>query len=93
MHLLLLRVELHLPFCHSLKEKRGIIKPLLNDLRADFNISVAEIDHHDVWQSSALAIVGVSGLREALERMERQVVEHLDTLEGVQVGEIAREWL
>jgi hypothetical protein len=37
--------------------------------------------------------VGVSGLREALERMERQVVEHLDTLEGVQVGEIAREWL
>jgi uncharacterized protein YlxP (DUF503 family) len=53
------QVKLHLPGCGSLKEKRGLIKPLLARLHREFNVAAAEVDHQDVWQSSELAIVVV----------------------------------
>ncbi len=42
-----LTVHLHLPTSASLKEKRGRIKPLMNRLRREFNVSVAEMDLQD----------------------------------------------
>lgn len=54
------RVELHLPGNGSLKEKRGQLKPLLNRLRREFNLATAEVDLHDVWQSSVIGLVTVS---------------------------------
>jgi uncharacterized protein YlxP (DUF503 family) len=54
------RLQLHLPGCGSLKEKRARLKPLLARLHREFNVAAAEVDLHDVWQSAALAIVAVS---------------------------------
>lgn len=53
-------VRLYLPGVASLKEKRGVLKPLLTQLRRQFEVAVAEVEHHDVWQSSGIAIVAVS---------------------------------
>lgn len=55
-----LTIRLHLPGCSSLKEKRGRIKPLVARLHREFNISVAEMGLHDVWQDAAIscAMVG-----------------------------------
>lgn len=93
MHILLLQCELHLVDCHSLKEKRAIIKPLLNELRRDFNVSVAETEHHDVWQSAVLAMVAVGQIRSALERMEREILERIEINPHLQLVECQREWL
>lgn len=53
-------IELHIPGCRSLKEKRFVIKSLRDRLRSRFNISVAEIDHQDLWQRSTIAIAAVN---------------------------------
>ncbi|KPJ54488.1 hypothetical protein AMJ39_00250 [candidate division TA06 bacterium DG_24] len=53
-------VELHLPECRSLKNKRQVIKALKERLRKKFNISVAEVDHNDLWQSAVLGIAVVA---------------------------------
>ncbi len=53
-------LHLYLPGVASLKEKRGIIKPLLHQLRKRFEIAAAEIEHHDVWQTSDIGIVAVA---------------------------------
>lgn len=55
------RVRLHLPGCHSLKEKRGRLKPLLARLPREFNVAVAETDLQDVWQSAEIGLVTVAG--------------------------------
>jgi len=55
------RWELHLPGCHSLKDKRRIVKSLKDRLHARFNVSAAEVDHQDVWQRASLAAAIVSG--------------------------------
>ena len=53
-------VELHLPDVGSLKGKRHVLKGLKERVRARFEVSVAEVDHHDMWQRATLAIAYVS---------------------------------
>jgi len=53
--------ELSLAGCHSLKDKRRVIKSLKDRLHARFNVSAAEVDHQDSWQRAALAVSVVSG--------------------------------
>lgn len=55
-----LTIELHLPGCRSLKQKRGTIKPILAGLHKRYNVSAAEIDLHDLHTSAVLACVVVS---------------------------------
>lgn len=53
-------VELHLPAVGSLKDKRHVLKGLKERVRARFEVAVAEVDHHDLWQRATLAVVYVS---------------------------------
>ena len=59
----LLTIDLHLPGRSSLKEKRFVVNSVKTKLRQRFNVSVSEVDHHDKWQRTVLAIVtvGVDG--------------------------------
>ncbi|MCZ6759052.1 MAG: DUF503 domain-containing protein [Gemmatimonadetes bacterium] len=47
--------DLHLAGCASLKDKRRIVKSIKNRLHNEFNVSVAETDHHDLWQRCELS--------------------------------------
>ncbi len=58
----LLTLELHIPDAQSLKDKRQVLRSLKDKLRRQFNVAVAELDHHDVWQRS------VVGRGDAFER-------------------------
>lgn len=60
-------IYLHLPGCHSLKEKRGRLKPFIANLRHRFNVSVSEIDKNDAWQQSIIGCAMISNDRIALE--------------------------
>ena len=55
-----LTLELYLPLTGSLKEKRGIVKPLIARLRRDYNVSVCEADGQDVRSRAVLEVVCVS---------------------------------
>lgn len=93
MHILLMEMELHLPNCHSLKEKRSVIKPLLNELRRDYNVSASEVDAHDVWQSAVIAVVCVAGMRGACEENERDVLNVVETHAEAQLAAYKSQWL
>jgi uncharacterized protein YlxP (DUF503 family) len=53
-------VELHLPDVDSLKGKRHVLHGLKQKVRARFEVAVAEVDHHDMWQRATLAVAYVS---------------------------------
>ena len=59
--------ELHLPGCHSLKEKRGILKPLTTRLGKTLNVSVAETAYQDLWQRAEVACAAVASDRRVAE--------------------------
>lgn len=52
----ILTVELHFPEAGSLKAKRQHLRSAKASLRNRFGASVAEVDHHDLWQRAALTI-------------------------------------
>lgn len=54
------KIKLNIPYCHSLKEKRQILKPLFNSLNKNFNIAIAETENHNFWQSTEIGIVTVN---------------------------------
>lgn len=65
---------------HSLKEKRSVLKSLMNRLRQRYNVSIAELDHHDVWQRTKLGIAIVSNERVHAEQVVQRVLEDIDTI-------------
>ena len=52
----ILTVELYFPENGSLKGKRKYVKAAKAQLHERFGASVAEVDHHDLWQRSTLAV-------------------------------------
>ena len=56
----ILSAELHFPEAHSLKEKRSYLRSAKAQLANRFGASVAEVDHHDVWQRARLTLAFVA---------------------------------
>lgn len=81
----LLEAELHLPLCHSLKDKRGILAKTLNHLRKTHPVSVAEVAHHDSWGTAGIAAVAVSGDRSMVENILRATARTLERDREVQL--------
>jgi uncharacterized protein len=52
----ILTVELHFPEAGSLKGKRHYVRSAKDTLRHRFGASVAETDHHDLWQRATLTV-------------------------------------
>jgi len=53
-------LTLHIPESQSLKAKRRVIKSITARVRNQFNVSIAEVDAHGVWQSAVLGMACVS---------------------------------
>ncbi len=56
----ILTVELHFPEASSLKGKRHFVRSAKDNLRNRFGASVAEVDHHDLWQRATLTVACVA---------------------------------
>jgi uncharacterized protein YlxP (DUF503 family) len=71
----ILSIELHFPEAGSLKGKRKFVQSAKAQLQSRFGASVAEVDHHDLWQRARLAIScsarDVSDLHALLDAAER----------------------
>jgi hypothetical protein len=70
----ILSAELHFPENHSLKGKRKELLSAKAQLQRRFGASVAEVDHHDLWQRARLTVACVA-------RGHREVEELLDGAE------------
>lgn len=70
----ILSAELHFPEAHSLKEKRLHLRSVKAQLANRVGASVAEVDHHDVWQRARITLSCVA-------REHRELVRLLDEAE------------
>jgi len=73
MHIAHLTLELRIEGAQSLKDKRQVTRSLKDKLRSSFNVAVAEVESNGMWQTATLAVVSVSGSRDYLEGLMRNV--------------------
>ena len=78
----LLTLELHIPDAQSLKDKRQVLRSLKDKLRLDFNVAVAEMEHHDTWQRSVVGIVTISNEEKHLREVLQKVLDEADRILG-----------
>jgi uncharacterized protein YlxP (DUF503 family) len=84
--------DLHLPGCHSLKEKRGLLKPLTNGLRRTLNVSVAETGHQDLWQRAEIACAVVGSARPVVDEVLRAADRVVEEADGMRIVDTATEY-
>ena len=77
----LLTLDLHIPDAQSLKDKRRIIRGLKDRLR-HYNVAVAELEHHDVWQRSVVGVVTLSNEEKHLRGVLQSVLDEADDILG-----------
>ncbi len=88
-----LEVELHIPHSRSLKEKRSVVKKVVERLRGKFNVSVSEIGSLDSWQTSVIGIVVVSNSSKVVDSTLEKVVSFIDNLFPGIVSSYRKEFL
>jgi uncharacterized protein len=78
----LLSLELHIPDAQSLKDKRQVLRSLKDKLRREFNVAVAELDHHDAWQRSVIGVVTLSNEEKHVQESLQKVLDAADRILG-----------
>jgi uncharacterized protein YlxP (DUF503 family) len=78
----LLTLELHIQHAQSLKDKRQVLRSLKDRLRAKFNVAVAELEHHEMWQRSVVGVVTLSNDEGHVEESLQHVLAEADSMLG-----------
>ncbi len=82
-----LTLEIYLPYAHSLKEKRVMVRKIKDRLRARFNVAVAELDHQELWQRAVVGVVSISSDQQNLETVMEGVQRESEKVLG---GDLVR---
>lgn len=73
------RLTLALGQSRSLKDKRAVVRKLVDRVRSKHSVSIAEVDRHDAWQQAVLglAVVGADGqqVRILVDEVVRDIEE------------------
>ncbi len=72
------QIDLHIPLSHSLKDKRSVIRSIIARVSQQFNVSIAELDHQDVWQAATLGVVCISNEASRLHQQLESVVHWVE---------------
>jgi len=93
MVVLALHVALYLPGCRSLKDRRRLVRPVVEGARERFRVSAADLGGADRWHRAELGFAVVSGshahARDVMDEVERFVWSFPE----IEVLETGRTWL
>lgn len=86
----ILSAELHFPESRSLKDKRMFLRSVKAQLQNRVGASVAEVDHHEVWQRSRLTLSCVARESKEVERLLAEAERYL-AAQPFELGRVDRE--
>jgi uncharacterized protein YlxP (DUF503 family) len=85
-----LEIELRLDGCFNLKEKRRVLQSLLQRLRNELGVAVAEVGDNDLWNCALIGIATVSAHAGTIETALDHVVSRIDADPEVEIVSMSR---
>jgi uncharacterized protein len=82
MHTGILTLHFRMEGCTSLKEKRGMIKPYIERVHRQFNVSAAEVDKQDFHEDAVIALAMVNNDAALIEASFSGILEWTDHFFG-----------
>lgn len=78
MRVLNLKITLRASWVHSLKEKRMVVKSIVQRLKNKFNVSVGEVDEQDIHQIIVIGISAVCGDQKQVDSTLENLIDFVE---------------
>ncbi len=83
------KIKLGAPWVHSLKEKRMIVKSIIDKVKHKFNVSIAEVENQDIHQTIVIGIALVSNSSSHGDSVLQKVIDYIEknceaNIEGIE---------
>ncbi|MTI81958.1 MAG: DUF503 domain-containing protein [Firmicutes bacterium] len=88
-----LEIELFLGEASTLKEKRRVLKSIIDRVKSKFNVSIAEVDMQDMWQRSMLGVACISNQTSHAQSILNNVANFIEYQGNAEVISIHTEIL
>jgi uncharacterized protein YlxP (DUF503 family) len=73
-----LSVEIHLPYSHSLKEKRKRLSWLKSRLTKRYNVAFSELEYQNKWQRTKIGIVTLNSQKRPIESLFSKIMDDVE---------------
>ncbi|MEW6456630.1 MAG: DUF503 domain-containing protein [Acidobacteriota bacterium] len=75
--------EIWIPYSRSLKEKRAVIRKIIEKIKPKYNVSISEIDFQNLWQRAKIGIVSINAEKSVIEKVFNSILKDLEnSLDG-----------
>lgn len=91
MKVLLLKITLRASWVHSLKEKRMVVKSIVQRLKNKFNLSVAEVAEQDIHQIIVIGIAAICGSSAQVDSTMENVINFVEGSTDAEIIDIQRD--
>ena|SRR3989344_5274461 len=92
-HIGVLTLDCFIPAAQSLKEKRMVLKSLKDRVRNKFNVSIAELDGEDKWQTATLGIAMVGNDRRYMDSCLQNILSYIESVDHLQISDHSMTFL
>lgn len=92
-HVLSTRIEFHVPHAHSLKDKRKVVKSIVDTARHRYRVAAAEVDHQETWQRAGLGFAVVASSSQHATDVIDQVESFVWSNPDIEITSTERWWL
>lgn len=91
MHIKGLEIQLIIYDSYSLKDKRRVLKSIMEKIRKRYNVSIAEIEDNEIWNKATLGVACVSNSLALCDQILNQVTNFIDQDQRVEITILERE--
>jgi uncharacterized protein YlxP (DUF503 family) len=74
------RIHLRIPESHSLKEKRHVIRKVIDRVRHRFNVAISEVDDNDLWQRAQIGFCTVGNDRRFVNSSLDKIIDFIEKM-------------
>jgi len=91
MNILIMEVTLRASWVHSLKEKRMVVKSIVQKLKNKFNISVAEVDNQDIHNTIVIGITGICANSSQSDSTMEHIITFIECNTDAEIVDVQKE--
>ena len=79
------KLDLRIPENHSLKEKRHVLRKLIDRVRTRFNVAISEVGDNDLWQRAQMGFCTVGNDRRHINSSLDKVIYCIEQMNLVEM--------
>ena len=83
-----LEIHLRLDGCFSLKDKRQVLRSLIDRCRRDFQVSIAEVADNDLWNVASIGVACVGNDSAYIESVLTKLIDQFDANPAVNIEQV-----